>query len=93
VIAPILGRLDRLQRNRGFKIGASIAVVIVVTGLFIAAFVAAREPDAPARMVEFRARQTAHATNPLAPQVTMAATAVNSVLTVSPPATAIDMLA
>ena len=81
MIARVLGRLGRLQRNRGFKVGASIAVVIVVAGLFIAAFVAAREPDAPARMLEFRARQTAHTTNPLAPQVSMVATAVNSVLT------------
>jgi hypothetical protein len=81
VIARLLGRLNRLQRQRGFKIAASIAVIILIVGVFIAASIAANAPETPVRLLEFRTRQTAHATDPLAPRVSMASAAVNSVLT------------
>jgi hypothetical protein len=54
---------------------------VIVFGVFAVAWVSANAPETPTRLLEFRARQTAHATDPMAPRVSMAASAANSVLT------------
>ena len=81
MIAPLFGRLDRLQKSRGFKIGASVVVVVLAAALFFTAWVAANDAGAAERLLEFRERQTAHVTDPLAPRVSMIASTYYSLLT------------
>ena len=55
MIRGLLGRLDRLQRSRRYRVGATVAAGLLVAGAFAWLWVAANAPDAAERVAAAQA--------------------------------------